>query len=240
MSREIFQNLKIPICLSTRRLAAVTVDGVLKGNTYIPETDRKRLTQVIQVLESPEVIQLINANRITVGMIKPRVSEGRNLPEDDDQAEKIILGEIKPDKIALRMPFKFTREQAEDFYQLLKEKYSTTYNEPSRYNNCGKLAVFPSVVNFTASGPLTLMLLEGEDIVETWREKMGKTFDPDGNPHTIRGRHGLFKRTPQTIVHGTGTHGEVEREVKCLVRFLREFSGQVVKTNEKLCFNNHH
>lgn len=225
MPLEIF-NLQIPECLSTRKAAAETFDGVYSGNFHVSLEDRSRLAKITQTLEHPLIFHLIDSNQLTLGLIKPHAHfpDGKDLPLDDEEGEKVILSYIDPERIIFKMPFKFTKEQSTEFYGLLKEKYSKRFNDhPNKYDQWGKLSVFEAITHFTSSGPLTIMLLSGENAVEYWRGKMGATNPEEADPNSIRGRHGLKENMPNTLVHGSGSAEEARREIGLVAGFLKEF-----------------
>lgn len=88
---------------------------------------------------------------------------------------------LKP--IALRMA-QLTREEAEGFYAIHRER-----------------PFFASLCSFMTSGPVVLMILEGENAVARWREVMGATDPAKAAPGTIR--KDFASSIEQNTVHGS-------------------------------------
>jgi len=74
---------------------------------------------------------------------------------------------------ALKM-LHLTKEEAEGFYAVHKDK--PFYN---------------SVTDFMSSGPIVVMILEGEDAIKHWRIVMGKTDPALADPGTLRHSYGF-------------------------------------------------
>lgn len=219
-------NCYIPDCLSTRELAGETVDNMRTGRVYLSRIERESLNRVLNVLQDPKLDELIAQDKFTVGLIKPNAFEGRNLPADDEAAEKTVLEMIDPKIIALRLPFKLTTCQAAEFYGSLREKYSKKEQaqvSPYTYNQKG-VSVFESIVRFTSSGPLTVLLLSGDNIIARWRDTMGKTNPAEADPNSIRGKYGDADFMPNTLVHGSDSPEQVKNELGVIVNALAAFS----------------
>ena len=63
---------------------------------------------------------------------------------------------------------------------------------------------FKSLVEFMASGPVLVLVLEGEGAIQKWRALMGPTDSRNARPDTVRGRFGA-----SYDVHGEGQMGEI-------------------------------
>lgn len=217
----------IPECLSTRKLARETIDGIYQGTLSISEMDKARIARIAFSLNRPFIDYMAENNMLTLGIIKPHTHESRDLPETDEEAAQKILSLIDPTRVLFQMPFKLTRAQAAVFYQPLEEMYSKKKMiDPNKYNSYGEFSVFESLLNFTPSGSITLLLLGGENAIENWRELMGKTNPEEADPNSIRGRHGLKEFMPNTLVHGSGSIDEVKREISLVGGFIQAFYNQ--------------
>jgi nucleoside-diphosphate kinase len=66
-----------------------------------------------------------------------------------------------------------------------------------------------------SSGPVTAVVIEGQDCVKGFRSLAGATNPTDALPGTIRGDFGRDWGTPvqQNIVHGSDSHESGEREI---------------------------
>ena len=79
---------------------------------------------------------------------------------------------------------KMTKEQAEGFYAVHKER-----------------PFFGELVEFMTSGPVVVQVLEGEDAVKRNREIMGATNPADAAPGTIR--KDFAASIEENVVHGS-------------------------------------
>ena len=70
-------------------------------------------------------------------------------------------------------------------------------------------------VDFMSSGPVSAVVIEGQDCVKGFRSLAGATNPTDALPGTIRGDFGRDWGTPvqQNIVHGSDSHESGEREI---------------------------
>jgi nucleoside-diphosphate kinase len=99
----------------------------------------------------------------SLGIIKP------------DAVKKNVIGKIisiieeNGIKISGLKMVTMTRKQAEGFYYVHKDK-----------------PFFSSLIDFMTSGPVVLMLLEGEDVIVKWRNLMGATNPENADEGTIR------------------------------------------------------
>ena len=87
-----------------------------------------------------------------------------------------IIGRIEEEGFsvnALRM-LHLTKEEASGFYAVHKDK-----------------PFFNSVTDFMSSGPIVVMILEGEDAIKHWRTVMGKTDPAMADPGTLRHSYGF-------------------------------------------------
>jgi nucleoside-diphosphate kinase len=84
---------------------------------------------------------------------------------------------------AIRMKL-LSRQEAEGFYYVHKER-----------------PFFGELVEFMMSGPVVLMVLEGDDVIRRNREIMGATDPAEAAPGTIRAKWAASKQN--NIVHGS-------------------------------------
>lgn len=122
-----------------------------------------------------------------------------------DGVKRGLIGEIisrferKGLKIkALKMLW-FTREQAEEFYSVHREK-----------------PFFESLIEFMTSGPIVAMVLEGDMAVSVVRRIIGPTDGREAPPGTIRGDFSLSKS--QNVVHASDSPESAEREIKVIFK----------------------
>ena len=74
---------------------------------------------------------------------------------------------------------------------------------------------YEPLVDFMSSGPVSAVVIEGQDCVKGFRSLAGATNPTDALPGTIRGDFGRDWGTPvqQNIVHGSDSHESGEREI---------------------------
>ncbi len=125
----------------------------------------------------------------TLGIIKP------------DAVKKNVIGKIisiieeNNIKIVGLKMVTMTRKQAEGFYYVHKEK-----------------PFFNSLIDFMTSGPVVLMLLEGDEVISKWRKLMGATNPENADEGTIRK---LFATDiEKNAVHGSDAVETAEFETR--------------------------
>lgn len=97
-------------------------------------------------------------------------------------------------KIAAMKMTKLTKEKAEGFYAEHKDR-----------------PFFGSLVSFMTSGPVVLMVLEGENVVARNREIMGATNPANAAPGTIR--KDFADSIEANAVHGSDSPTSAAREI---------------------------
>ena len=90
---------------------------------------------------------------------------------------------------------RMTREQAEGFYAVHKER-----------------PFFGELVDFMISGPVVIQVLEGEDAIAKNREVMGATNPADAAPGTIRKDFALS--VGENSVHGSDAPETAAEEIR--------------------------
>ena len=117
-----------------------------------------------------------------------------------DAVAKNVIGEIYTifEKAGLRIVaakmLQLTREQAEGFYAVHKER-----------------PFFGELVDFMISGPVMVQVLEGENAIAGNREVMGATNPKDAAPVTIRA---VFAETiDENAVHGSDGPDTAKTEI---------------------------
>lgn len=107
-----------------------------------------------------------------------------------DGIKKGLIGEIirrfeasRLKVVALKM-IKMTKEQAEGFYQVHKDK-----------------PFFNSLTSFMSSGPVVVMVIEGKEAIKRNRELMGATDPREAGKGTIR--RDFASDVEKNIVHGS-------------------------------------
>jgi len=125
----------------------------------------------------------------TLSILKPDAVGNRHMGE-------IILEFEKNDfNIAAAKLVHLTKEQAEGFYGEHKER-----------------PFFNDLVQFMTSGPVMLMVLQGENAIARNREIMGATNPQEAAEGTLRNR--FSKSIDANTVHGSDSADSARREVK--------------------------
>ena len=107
---------------------------------------------------------------------------------------------------ALKM-FKFTKEQAEGFYYVHRER-----------------PFFQELVEFMTSGPVVAMVLEGEDAIKRIREIIGPTDSEEARkvaPNSIRALFGTDKG--KNAVHASDSPESAQYEICYIFSRLEQF-----------------
>jgi nucleoside-diphosphate kinase len=97
-------------------------------------------------------------------------------------------------RIVAQKRIRMTREQAERFYAVHRER-----------------PFFPELVAFMTSGPVVVQVLEGENAIAKYRDIMGATNPADAAEGTIRKVHA--KSVGENAVHGSDAPETAEQEI---------------------------
>jgi nucleoside-diphosphate kinase len=97
-------------------------------------------------------------------------------------------------RIVAQKRLRLTREQAEVFYEVHKER-----------------PFYRDLVNFMTSGPVVVQVLEGENAVTKNRDVMGATNPANAAPGTIRKE--LAESIEANSVHGSDSPDNAKREI---------------------------
>jgi len=118
-----------------------------------------------------------------------------------DAVQRGLVGEIisrferKGFKIVAMKMIKMTREQAEELYAPHKDK-----------------PFFESLIRFATSGPVVVMVIEGDSAIEVVRLMIGATDARKAQPGTIRGDFALD--IEKNVIHASDSKESFEREHK--------------------------
>lgn len=84
---------------------------------------------------------------------------------------------------------------------------------------------FEGLIKFSTSGPVILMILEGENAVEKVRKMVGATNPENAAMGTIRGMFG--SGIPDNVIHASDSVESAKRELKLWYRFFNRKAGYV-------------
>ena len=128
-------------------------------------------------------------NEKTLSIIKPDAVE-RNLEEKiKSYFEKNNL------KISSSKKVKITKEEAADFYKVHQTK-----------------PFYSDLCNYLSSGPIVVMILEGENAILKNRELMGATDPKKAEEGTLRKMYGIS--IDKNSVHGSDSSDNAQIEIK--------------------------
>ncbi len=120
-----------------------------------------------------------------------------------DGVKRGLVGEIisrferKGLKIKALKMHRFTKEEAERFYSVHREK-----------------PFFGELVEFITSGPVVAAILEGRNAIDVVRLMIGATDSAKAAPGTIRGDFGL--ELTANIIHASDSKESFDRESKVI------------------------
>ena len=89
---------------------------------------------------------------------------------------------------------KMTKEQAEGFYAIHKEK-----------------SFFNDLIEFMTSGPCMVLALEKENAVDSWRDTIGSTNPENAEKGTIR--KDFASNVQENAVHGSDSNENAQKEI---------------------------
>ena len=124
----------------------------------------------------------------TFSIIKPDATK-RNIT---GSINKMI--EVNNLKIIAQKRIKLSKEKAEDFYAIHKEK-----------------PFFNELIKYMTSGPVIVQVLEGDNAVEKYRKIMGSTNPENAEEGTIRKAHAL--NIQENSVHGSDSEENATTEI---------------------------
>jgi nucleoside-diphosphate kinase len=120
---------------------------------------------------------------------------------------------IKPDAVQRQIMGKVLTRFEEKGLKVVAAKFMRISNELARRHYAvheGK-SFFEGVVNYLASSPVLVMVLEAEGVIAMSRKLMGETFGNEATPGTIRGDFGACRG--YNIVHGSDSPKNAEYEI---------------------------
>ena len=127
-------------------------------------------------------------NQKTLSILKPEAVE-RNLLEDIKK--KFLENKLK---IVKTKKIQITKEEALEFYKVHQSK-------PFYEKLCGYLS----------SGPIVVMILEGENAIQENRRIMGATDPKNAEEGTIRKQYGIS--IDKNSIHGSDSPDNAKKEI---------------------------
>lgn len=124
----------------------------------------------------------------TLAIIKPDAVQKRVVGDIIARYEKVGLYPIAMNMLSL------SKKEAEGFYAVHRER-----------------PFFQDLTRFMSSGPVVVLVLEGEDAIKKNRELMGATDSSKAAPGTIRAAHGTD--IERNAVHGSDAPDTAKFEI---------------------------
>jgi nucleoside-diphosphate kinase len=124
----------------------------------------------------------------TFSIIKPDATERNLTGAINAMIEQAGL------RIVAQRRIRMSREQAEKFYEVHKER-----------------PFYRELVDFMTSGPVVVQVLEGDNAVAKYREVMGATDPAKAAPNTIRKLHA--RSVGENSVHGSDAPETATQEI---------------------------
>lgn len=94
----------------------------------------------------------------------------------------------------------------------LNLKTLTDLEADYHYHEHVEKGFYPSLRGFVTSGPVVLMVLEGDNVIEVVRRMVGDTDGQKAAPGTIRGDYSMSKA--ENVIHASDSPQSAAREIK--------------------------
>ena len=131
----------------------------------------------------------MNSTEQTLSIIKPDAVE-RNLVEEIKNIFKKNNLNIKESK-----KIQISKEEAAEFYRVHQSK-----------------PFYDELCSYLSSGPIVVMILQGENAISMNRELMGATNPKDAKENTIRKMYGIS--IDKNSVHGSDSIENAKKEIE--------------------------
>ncbi|WP_070121138.1 nucleoside-diphosphate kinase [Bacillus marinisedimentorum] len=120
---------------------------------------------------------------------------------------------VKPDGVQRNLVGEIVCRFEKKGFQLAGAKLMQISQElaEEHYGEHKERPFFPELVEFITSGPVFAMVWQGENVISTARQMMGKTNPAEALPGTIRGDFGLT--VGKNVIHGSDSTESAEREI---------------------------
>lgn len=120
---------------------------------------------------------------------------------------------VKPDGVQRNLTGEIVNRFEQKGFKLVGAKLMQISNElaENHYGEHKERPFFGELVDFITSGPVFAMVWEGEGVILTAREMMGKTNPAEAAPGTVRGDFAVT--VGKNIIHGSDSAESAEREI---------------------------
>ncbi|WP_047985310.1 nucleoside-diphosphate kinase [Ornithinibacillus californiensis] len=120
---------------------------------------------------------------------------------------------VKPDGVQRNLVGEIVNRLERKGFKLVGAKLMQISDElaSEHYGEHKERPFFGELVEFITSGPVFAMVWEGENVIKTAREMMGKTNPAEAAPGTVRGDYGVT--VGKNVIHGSDSPESAEREI---------------------------
>ncbi|WP_110112972.1 nucleoside-diphosphate kinase [Bacillus sp. CGMCC 1.16541] len=120
---------------------------------------------------------------------------------------------VKPDGVQRNIIGEIVARFERKGFQLVGAKLMNISTElaENHYGEHKEKPFFGDLVGFITSGPVFAMVWQGENVIASSRQMMGKTNPKEALPGTIRGDYGLI--VDKNVIHGSDSPESAEREI---------------------------
>ena len=121
---------------------------------------------------------------------------------------------IKPDGVKRRLMAEVVRRfETRGFeFKRLELRQLSSEEVDAHYQEHVDKPFYPRLKEFILSGPILIMILKGERVVEVVRRMVGPTDAMDAEPGTIRGDLALSKG--ENVIHASDSVESAQREIE--------------------------
>jgi nucleoside-diphosphate kinase len=126
---------------------------------------------------------------------------------------------LKPDTVKRRLIGEIVSRVEKKYYNIVNMKMTLLTREVAEihYAHVRTEPIFNEMIDFITSGPVVIMIIEGERVIQTIRNMIGKTSSFDSPAGTIRGDLGSHRY--ENLIHASDSVESSEIEIK---RFFPE------------------
>ncbi|MGC4376292.1 nucleoside-diphosphate kinase [Fictibacillus sp. Mic-4] len=120
---------------------------------------------------------------------------------------------VKPDGVQRNLIGEIVSRFEKKGFQLVGAKLMSISRElaEQHYGEHKERPFFGELVDFITSGPVFAMVWQGEGVIATARNMMGKTNPAEAAPGTIRGDFAV--RVSNNVIHGSDSPESAKREI---------------------------
>ncbi|WP_105257546.1 nucleoside-diphosphate kinase [Streptococcus suis] len=124
---------------------------------------------------------------------------------------------IKPDALKRGLAGQILSRIERRGFQIQDLKMVTATEEliSQHYEHLTDKPFFPQLVQYMTSGPMIAGIIEGPEVIKSWRDMMGATNPVNTLPGTIRGDFAIapVEGIVANVVHGSDCAEAAEREI---------------------------